>query len=209
MYFNYRPRTKYEGRLYFQLVLSVQTRGGGGGLPHLHPIIFPLVPCPFWRDTPVTGPRWSEYLSPRWGEVPQSQAGEVPPFRPGWGTRPARTGVPFPPETGYAWTGYAAGGTPLSVSRRRTLVHMWFLIYAISNNNHYTDRRKTALPVWFGLLHLARGSDLILCSLPAAASSLRRRLFSRRPTCARPSCSLRGNTAGTPAAPKRRTRRIL
>ena len=25
--------------------------GGGGWLPDLHPIILPLVPCPFWGDT--------------------------------------------------------------------------------------------------------------------------------------------------------------
>ena len=32
----------------------------------------------------------------------------------------ARDGVP--PVAGYAWTGYAAGGTPLAVSHRRTFL---------------------------------------------------------------------------------------
>ena len=36
------------------VVFSLSTPGGGGGgvLPHLHPIILPLVPCPFWGSTP-------------------------------------------------------------------------------------------------------------------------------------------------------------
>ena len=42
----YRPRTKYDGRLYFQFVCHLTPTGGG--LPHLHPIILPLVPFPFW-----------------------------------------------------------------------------------------------------------------------------------------------------------------
>ena len=74
------------------------------------------------KGTPVPGGR--RYPSPRWG-VPQSQAGGcnlvpvpppliwdrtgVPPPQPGqsWGTPPPPFG------TGYAWTGFAAGGTPL------------------------------------------------------------------------------------------------
>ena len=41
-------------------------------------------------------------------------------------------GVPSPPPsgTGYAWTGYGAGGTPLAVSRRRTF--FLFLVVKLS-----------------------------------------------------------------------------
>ena len=38
------------------------------------------------------------------------------------GTPPGQNGVPPTPWTGYAWPGYAAGGTPLAVSRRRTVL---------------------------------------------------------------------------------------
>ena len=45
---------------------------------------------------------------------------------------PEENGVspPPPPGTGYAYTGYGAGGTPLAVSRRRTL----FIINSRFNN---------------------------------------------------------------------------
>ena len=43
-----------------------------------------------------------------------------------WGVpHMARDGVH--PVTGYAWTGYAAGGTPVAVSRRRTVLFYIFL----------------------------------------------------------------------------------
>ena len=69
------------------------------GVPHLHPIILPLVPCPFLgRDN---------LLTPQSDQFPDQD----------------RDGVnPPPPRTGYAGTGYAAGGTPLAVSRRRTFL---------------------------------------------------------------------------------------
>ena len=38
------------------------------------------------------------------------------------GVRPGRTGWGSPPEMVGTWTGYAAGGTPLAVSRRRTFL---------------------------------------------------------------------------------------
>ena len=57
--------------------------GGGAGLPHLHPIILPLVPCPFQG-------------------VPQSQMGGGTPVqdgyplaRSGWGTPQDRMGKPL------------------------------------------------------------------------------------------------------------------
>ena len=71
------------------------------GVPHLHPIINTSTgPMFFLGGTPVTGPRSG------WG---------VPRVSPvlGWGT---------PPRIGYAWTGYAAGGMSLAVSRRRTFL---------------------------------------------------------------------------------------
>ena len=108
MYFNYRPAYKVRRQVIFSACLSVQTRGEG--LPHLHPIIFPLVPCPFWgthlhpiilplvicpfwRDTPVTGPRRSEYLSPRWGRYPSPRQGRFP--------HSGQDGVPAQPGLGY------------------------------------------------------------------------------------------------------------
>ena len=69
------PASKGWGRYCFHRCLSVHTQGG---VPHLHPIILPLVPCPFWGYPSI----WSQvpslggggYLSPRWG-IPQSQVG--------------------------------------------------------------------------------------------------------------------------------------
>ena len=62
------------------------------GVPHLHPIILPLVPCPFWGV-----PHWL-VLGPflrvpqSWCWVPQSQEGlpmvGYPPARSRWGTPP-------------------------------------------------------------------------------------------------------------------------
>ena len=63
--------------------VSVCTTFGAGGLPHLHPIILPLVPCPFRG-------------------VPHSQAGDTlaqgyPPARSGQGYLPARSEIGYPP----------------------------------------------------------------------------------------------------------------
>ena len=93
----HRPRTKYDGRLYFQFVSSHPERGR---VPHLHPIILPLVPCPFWRGTPVIGLRSLSvgYPSPRWGvtQVPPPQSGQdgVPPSQVTMGYPVARMGYP-------------------------------------------------------------------------------------------------------------------
>ena len=46
------------------------------------------------------------------GEYPSPRQGYPSPDRTELGT-PARTGVPPPPGTGYAWTGYVAGGSLL------------------------------------------------------------------------------------------------
>ena len=51
-HFNYRLRSKYNGRLYFQFVCLFTW-----GIPHLHPIILPLIPGPFSGGISVTGPR--------------------------------------------------------------------------------------------------------------------------------------------------------
>ena len=84
-----------DGKLCFQ---SVHT----WGVPHLHPIIFPLVPCPFQGGTPVTGPR--------------SGLGGYP---------PARDGVypPPPDRTADGSTWYAA--VCLLVSCWRTFLFFW------------------------------------------------------------------------------------
>ena len=71
------------GRYCFHKV-SVSSHGGYP-ITHLHPIILPLVPCPFQGYLSD----WSQV--PSWGDTP------------GWGTPLARDGVP---PTGQAW------GTP-------------------------------------------------------------------------------------------------
>ena len=94
----YRPHTKYDGTLYFQFVCQFTPGGGwGGGLPYLHPIIFPLVPCPIQgvlqsqvRGTP--SPPASQNGVPPW----RGQDGIATPLpqpglryslaRSGWGT---------------------------------------------------------------------------------------------------------------------------
>ena len=58
------------------------------------------------------------------GGTPTTRSGWVPPanqVRLGYHP-PAGMGYPLPPRIGYAWTGYAAGGMPLAVSRRRTFL---------------------------------------------------------------------------------------
>ena len=97
---NFLLPTAYDGRLCFQ---SVHHRGGGGVLPHLHPIIFPFDntstgSMSFLGGISVTVPRSLP------GEVPQSQipdGGYPRPIwgtsdlaRSGWGTSLARDGVP-------------------------------------------------------------------------------------------------------------------
>ena len=94
----YRPRTKYNGRLCFQFVHQ-----GGRGLPHLHPIILALVPCPFWEvDTP--GPFQGPPQPGQDGVPPPPPPARdvVPPARTGWHTpQPAVMGYPpFPAKTG-------------------------------------------------------------------------------------------------------------
>ena len=59
---NYRPRTKYDGRLNFQFACHF-TPGGGGFLSLWSQIpCQPLVPCPFCGRYPghVTSPAWEE-----------------------------------------------------------------------------------------------------------------------------------------------------
>ena len=106
--------------------------GGGEGLPHLHPIILPLVPCPFWgylisiqyfhwshipSGVPQVGVPQSQLGgTPVHDGVPSSQVWLVPSARTGWGTpQPGLRYLPPPPQTCYAWTGYAAGDKPLAV----------------------------------------------------------------------------------------------
>ena len=62
--------------------------GGGAGLPHLHPIILPLVPCPFQGGYPIPG----QGGTPSWNTPRPDLAGEgagmgVPPSQ-GWVTPP-------------------------------------------------------------------------------------------------------------------------
>ena len=87
----------------FSVCLSVHIRGwgGGGGTPSA-------------SQNTSTGP-----MSFLVGCTPVPGGGYP------W---PGQDGVPPPPLTGYAWTGHAAGGTPLAVSR------MTFLFVIFSNN---------------------------------------------------------------------------
>ena len=70
----------------------------------------------------MTGPRSGQ------GVPPSQVRMDVPPGQ-GWGT----------PRIAYAWTGYAAGGTPLAVSRRKT-----FLFFSIFEG-HKNDRVDPSL----------------------------------------------------------------
>ena len=77
-------------------------------------------PSPRQWGTPVLG---GGYPSPGW-DTPQSGQDGIPPSQDRMGYPPPR-GTPWPGwgtpiQTGYTWTGYASGGTPLAVSRRRT-----------------------------------------------------------------------------------------
>ena len=97
---------------------------GGGRVQHLHPIIFPLVPCPFWGGgfTPVPGPFLGVYPSPRWGgevqdEVPLLQA------ETGWGPAKTGWGTPPPPPARERATCYAMG------SMRFAFMQEYFLIW--------------------------------------------------------------------------------
>ena len=79
---------------------SLSTIGGGG------------TPCPSHNTS--TGPMSFLGGTPVLMGVPHS--GGTPPARSEWDTSPARDGVPPPPPPliGYAWTVYAACGTPLA-----------------------------------------------------------------------------------------------
>ena len=90
------------GKVMLSLCLSIHTLGGGA--PHLHPIILPLVPCPFW----VYPSDWSQVPSlggwyPRWGYPAWGRSGlgyPPPPHgqdRTGVPRPPAKTGLGYPP----------------------------------------------------------------------------------------------------------------
>ena len=116
----YRPRTKYDGKLCFK---SVHTcgGGGGGGVPLLHPIILPLVPCPFWGypisiHNTSTGPMFflGGYSSD-WSQVPSGGITPVPGGGiPGCCT-PSQVRMGYPPASS-EW------GTPLARSGCGTLL---------------------------------------------------------------------------------------
>ena len=77
-----------------------------GRVPHLHPIVLPLVPCPSWEGTPVTGSRSLLGGTPVPGRrYPSSGQGvpkdRVPPGQVRLGYPPARTRVsPWPGQDG-------------------------------------------------------------------------------------------------------------
>ena len=130
---SYRPRTYYVGRLCFHRCLSVN-RGGGVPQPLVSPMSLPSI----WSQvlsggggTPASGPR--SFL----GHTPvllQVLLGGGTPFRSQVLTRgQSWLGGGYPghpqPGMGYPPAGYAAGGIPLAVSRRRTF---FFFIWRVA-----------------------------------------------------------------------------
>ena len=102
----------------------------GKGVPNLHPIILPLVPCPFWgypsawsqvpsrRTPPPPSQDWVGYTP--WPE----QDGVSPPSQDRMGTPlpwPGRDGVP------------PAGGMPLAFTQEDFLVYLWVVHYGSDN----------------------------------------------------------------------------
>ena len=105
------------------------------GVPHLHPIILPLVPCPFWGATPVTGPRSLSrgYSTPRLGGGGVPQDG-VPPW-------PGQDGVPYP-------LARSGSGTPPSPSQ----VRMGYLPSQVRMGYHPIQAGQDGVPSpWPGL----------------------------------------------------------
>ena len=101
----YLPRTKYDGRLYFQFVSSHPEGGGGVTASPSHntcngPMSFP-------GSIPVNS---------------QVRMGYSPPPQPRLGYPPGQDSIGYPPGTGYSWTGYATGGMPLVVFPQDFLV---------------------------------------------------------------------------------------
>ena len=132
----YRPDPKDGGRLCFHRRLSVNR-----GVPHLHPVILPLVPRPF-PGVPHPGQDWGGggssphsrtgmgYAHPGQDGVPPSQVrmgysqpdqDGVTPGQVRMGYPPDRDGV-LPPPLSRTSHGHAAVGTPLAVSRRRNFL---------------------------------------------------------------------------------------
>ena len=105
------------------------------GIPHLHPIISlshntSIGPMSF-LGVPLSQTQIGVYPSPRHGGTPgQVRMGQPPPSQ-GWGNPP-------PPQAGYAMTRYTAGGTPLAVSRRRTVLCWLSMRKASSLGFHHT-----------------------------------------------------------------------
>ena len=121
-----RSTTGGGGGGIFSVCLTVHTRGvPQDGVP-------PLVRSGW--GTPHGQVRLG-YPPPKPGQVgacpPPARSGYPPPpsqVRSGWGTPLVGMGYPSPhpppppPRIGYVWRGYAAGGTPLTVSCRRTVL---------------------------------------------------------------------------------------
>ena len=58
-----------------EVMFSVCSHPGGGGKPHLHPIILPLVPCPFSSGS-RTWSRGSKNFFPRFCRHSEAKSGE-------------------------------------------------------------------------------------------------------------------------------------
>ena len=106
--FTDRLRSTREGIVYTGEYLPLHR---GGGDPISIPQYFP----------------WSQVLDGGWGHTILTWSRHPPPVGTGWGYHPIGTGWVYPPPPIGTWTDYAAVGTPLEVSRRRTS-----LFYSVS-----------------------------------------------------------------------------
>ena len=102
--------------MFSQVCVHPHPGGGGGGLPHLHPIILPLVICPFWgypSDWFQVPSRGTQVLAGGSQVLAGGTHSWMPPVRSGWGIPPARTGVP-PGQVrmGYPHPARSGWGTP-------------------------------------------------------------------------------------------------
>ena len=98
----------------------------GGEVPHLHPIILPLVPCPFRGPYPIPIPQYFYWLH----VLPGGRGGGTPSPGQGWRTPQQRVGFPLerdgvppsPQDKTAEWVIATRWAICLLRSRRRTFL---------------------------------------------------------------------------------------